>query len=115
MNGVKIINEIVIYRDLISLITEKNTKTMKQVIIIYIDDKKIILNTSQTDDYNGIQKKLNMSISIYNDKITSNISTTNENFIKDVNKEIEYTNKIRYIIIMKIMYCLVKICKKKKR
>ena len=62
MNGVKIINEIVIYRDLISLITEKNTKTMKQVIIIYIDDKKIILNTSQTDDYNGIQKKLNMSI-----------------------------------------------------
>ena len=62
MNGVKIINEIVIYRDLISLITEKNTKTMKQVITIYIDDKKIILNTSQTDDYNGIQKKLNMSI-----------------------------------------------------
>ena len=60
------------------------------------------------------KKNLNMSISIYNDKITSNISTTNENFIKDVNKEIEYTNKIRYIIIMKIMYCLVKICKKKK-
>ena len=53
-----------------------------------------------------------MSISIYNDKITSNISTTKENFIKDVNKEIEYTNKIRYIIIMKIMYWLVKICKK---
>ena len=38
---------------------------------------------------------------------------TNENFIKDVNKEIEYTNKIRYMIIMKIMYWLVKICKKK--
>ena len=50
-----------------------------------------------------------MSISIYNDKITSNISTTNENLIK----EIEYTNKIRYMIIMKIMYWLVKICKKK--
>ena len=54
-----------------------------------------------------------MSISIYNDKITSNISTRNENFTKDVNKEIEYTNKIRYMIIMKIMYWLVKICKKK--
>ena len=37
----------------------------------------------------------------------------NENFIKDVNKEIDFTNKIRYIIIMKIMYWLVKICKKK--
>ena len=59
------------------------------------------------------KKKLNMSISIHNDKITSNISTTNENFTKDVNKEIEYTNKIRYMIIMKIMYWLVKICKKK--
>ena len=86
---------------------------MKQDITIYIDDKKIILNTSQTDDYNGIKKKLNMLISIYHDKITSNISMTNENFIKDVNKGIEYTNKIRYMIIMKIMYWLVKICKKK--
>ena len=55
-----------------------------------------------------------MSISICNEKITSNISTTNENFTKDVNKEIEYTNKIRYMIIMKIMHWLVKICKKKK-
>ena len=86
---------------------------MKQDITIYIYDKKIILNTSQTDDYNGIQKKLNMLISIYNDKITSNISITNKNFVEDVNKEIEYTNKIRYMIIMKIMYWLVKICKKK--
>ena len=86
---------------------------MKQDITISIDDEKIILHTSQTDDYNGIQKKLNMSISLNNDKITSNISITNENFTKDVNKEIEYTNKIRYMIIMKIMYWLVKICKKK--
>ena len=30
---------------------------MKQDIKIYIDDKKIILDASQTDDYNGIQKK----------------------------------------------------------
>ena len=75
--GVKIINKIAIQRDLISLIIEKNTKAMKQDITIYIDDKKIILNTSQTDAYNGIQKKLNMLISIYNDKITSNISMTN--------------------------------------
>ena len=58
---------------MISLITEKNTKAMKQDITIYIDDKNIILNTSQTDDYNGIQTKLNMSISIYNHKIASNI------------------------------------------
>ena len=34
MKGFKIINKIVIYRDLISLITEKNTKAMKQGITI---------------------------------------------------------------------------------
>ena len=56
MKGVKIINKIAIYRDLISLIREKYTKAMKQDITISIDDEKIILNTSQTDDYNGIQK-----------------------------------------------------------
>ena len=110
MKGVKIINTIAICRDLISLVIEKNTKAMKQDMTISIDDEKIILNTSQADDYNGIKKKLNMSISIHNDKITSNISMTNENFTKDVNKEIEYTNKIRYVIIMKIMYWLIKIC-----
>ena len=57
MKGVKIINKIAICRDLISLAREKNTKAMKQDITISIDNKKIILNTSQTDDYNGIQKK----------------------------------------------------------
>ena len=41
MKGVTIINKIATYRDLISLIIEKNTKAMKQDIIIYIDDKKI--------------------------------------------------------------------------
>ena len=62
-------------------------------------------------------KKLNISISIYNDKITSNTPTmtnkNHKNFTKDVNEEIESTNKIRYTVLMKIMYCLFKVCKKK--
>ena len=40
---------------------------------------------------------------------------TNEhhkNFAKDVNEEIECTNKIRYIVLMKIMCFLFKVCKK---
>ena len=36
-----------------------------------------------------------------------------KNFAKDVNEEIECTNKIRYIVLMKVMYCLFKVCKKK--
>ena len=41
---------------------------------------------------------------------------TNEhhkNFAKDVNEEIECTNKIRYIVLMKIMCFPFKVCKKK--
>ena len=54
-----------------------------------------------------------MSISIYNDKITSNISMmTNDNH-KNVNEEIKCTNKIRYMVLMKVVCCLIKVCKKK--
>ena len=64
-----------------------------------------------------LKKKLNISISIYNNKIICNISTItkehHKNFAKDVNQENECTKKIRYIVLMKIMYCLFKVCKKK--
>ena len=53
---------------------------MKQDNSIYLEDKQIILKASQAQDNSGIQKILDMSISIYNDKITSNISMmTNDN------------------------------------
>ena len=47
---------------------------MTQDNSIYLEDKQIILKSSQAEDNSGIQKILDMSISIYNDKITSNIS-----------------------------------------
>ena len=75
------------------------------------------MKISQREDYHGIQKKMNISISTYNDKITCNISTmTNEhhkNFAKDVNEEIECANKIRYIVLMKIMCFFLKYVRKK--
>ena len=53
---------------------------MKQDNSIYLEDKQIISKASQAQDNSGIQKILDMSISIYNDKITSNISMmTNDN------------------------------------
>ena len=56
---------------------------------------------------------VDMSISIYNDKITSNISMmTNDNH-KNVNEEIKCTNKIWYTVLMKVVCCLIKVCKKK--
>ena len=117
IRGFKTVHRVAISRDMISLNTEKQTKSMKQDITICMEGERIILKVSQTEDYYGIQKKINISISIYNDRITSNISTmTNEhrkNFTKDENEEIECINKIRYIVLIKIMYSLFKVCKKK--
>ena len=41
---------------MISLNTEKRTKSTKQDNTICIEGKQIILKVSQTDDYYGIQK-----------------------------------------------------------
>ena len=92
---------------------------MKQDNSIYVEDKQIILKASQAQDNSGIQKILDMSISIYNDKITSNISMmTNDNqknfTKKNIDEEIECTDKIRYTVLMKVMCCLIKVCKKKR-
>ena len=37
----------------------------------------------------------------------------NRNYTKDVNEEIECTNKVRYIILRKVMHSLFKVCRKK--
>ena len=86
---------------------------MKQVNSICLEDKQIILKASQEHDNSGIQKILDMSISIYNDKITSNISMMENDNHKNIDEEIERTNKIRYTLLMNVMYCLIKVCKKK--
>ena len=38
---------------------------------------------------------------------------TNNNFTKDVSTEIKCTDKIRYTVLMKVMYCIIKVFKKK--
>ena len=38
---------------------------------------------------------------------------TNNNFTKDVSVEIKCADKIRYMVLMKVMYCLIKVFKKK--
>ena len=90
---------------------------MKHVNSIYLEDKKIILKASQAQDNGEIQKIVDMSISIYNDKITSNISMmTNDNhknFTNGIDEEIECINKIRYMVLMNVMCCLIKMCNKK--
>ena len=55
MRGFKRIHRIGIHRDMISLNTEKQTKSMKQDNTIYIEGERIILKVSQTEDYYRIK------------------------------------------------------------
>ena len=118
IKGFKKICRIDICRDIISLNIKKGcVNKMNQDITICIDGERITLKICQTQDYQEILRKNNITISIYNDKIISNtLINTNEqykNHTKDVNEELECRNKVRYIILKKIMHSLFKIYKKK--
>ena len=84
---------------------------MKEDRSICVEDKKILLKISQTEKDSENKKKLN--ISIYNAKIISTMCITNNNFTKDVSTEIKCIVKIRYMVLMKVLYCLIKVFKKK--
>ena len=100
----KITHGIVIYRDEISLNTGKKAKGIKHVNSIYLEDKKIILKVSQAQDNCGIQKIVDMSVSIYDDKITSDLAMmtndNHENFTKRMKKKLmkKLSAPIRYDI-----------------
>ena len=101
----KIIHTISIYRDMLSLNIEKITNSMKEDRSIYVENKKILSKISQTEKDSENKKKLN--ISIYNDKIISKMCITNNNFTKDVSMEIKCSDKIRYMVLMKVTYCTI--------
>ena len=73
---------------------EEKTKDMNKCNTICIKGKYVILK---------LLKSLN--------KIISNSSIITNEHNEDINNEIMCSNKIRYIILMKIMYCLFKILK----
>ena len=70
-----------------------------------IKDEYIIAKLFLAKDCNKINKEI--TISIYTDKIISNSSIITNEHDKNINNEIMCSNKIRYIILMKIMYCLM--------
>ena len=63
-----------ICRDIISLNIKKYANNIKEDITLCIDGERITLKVSQTDNYQGIYKKTNVSMSICNDKIICNTS-----------------------------------------
>ena len=116
----KEISRIDICRDIISLNVKKTyVDNVKENITLCIDGERITLKISQRQSHQRIRNKKNISLSTHNDKIIYITSiTTNEqnrNYTKDVNDEIECTNKLRYIILRKIMHSLFNVCKKNNR
>ena len=107
--GFSKLRHIDINKDLISMTIEEKTKDMNKFNTICIKDEYIILKLFLAKDCNEINKEI--SISIYTNRIISNSSIITNEHNKNINNEIMCSNKIRYIILMKIMYCLFKILK----
>ena len=91
---------------------EEKTKDMNSFNTICIKDKYIILKLVLAKDCDKINKEI--SISICTDKIVSNSPITANELNENINNEIIYSNKIRYITLMETMYCLFEILKPNK-
>ena len=107
--GFKMKHVIEISKDVIILGIEKETKTMNEVITICIIDNQLKLNIAQTEN----QNKMNISIIISNAEIVCNISKITNEYQRNISEVTKCTDKIRYILLMNIMYCIIKICDKK--
>ena len=56
---------------------------------------------------------MNISVIISNDEIVTNISIITNEYQRDISEVTKCTDKIRYILLLNIMYCIIKICDKK--
>ena len=113
------LNNIKLCDDMILLETEKEMENMVENRKLFIDEELISLQLTQIKHDNGIKRELNILITILIRAsikgITSKITLIEkDDIINTVVNEFKCSNKIMYMIIMKIIYWLVKICKKKR-
>ena len=108
----KKIYKVCMSRDIVSLGIINVVDNLKQAISLSIECQEMKLKLSQTEDHS----KTNVSISIYNNIIINTTSVAkNEQNTKIINEEIECINKVRYILLRKVMVILYKICKNNAR
>ena len=103
IKGVKMKHMIEISREMITLATEKETRTMNEVITICIIDNQIKLNIAEREN----QNKQDMFIKISNDEIVCNISSITDEYQKDISEVINCSSNTRYILLNNIMYCII--------
>ena len=108
------LNNIKLCDDMILLETQKEMENMVENRKLFIDEELISLQLTQIKDGNGIKRELNILIKILTTASSSEITLIEKDDITNtVVNEFKCSNKIRYMIIMKIMYLLVKLCRKK--
>ena len=112
------LNNIKLCDGMILLETQKEMENMVENRKLFIDEELMSLQLTQIKNDNGIKRELNILITIlittYIKDISSEITLIEKDDITNtvVNK-FKCSNKIRYMIIMKIMYRLVNVCRKK--
>ena len=113
------LNNIKLCDDMILLEIQKEMENMVENRKLFIDEELISLQLTQIKNDNGIKRELNILITIlittYIKDITSEITLIEKDDITNtVVNTFKCSNKIRYMIIMKIMYWLVNLCRKKR-
>ena len=111
------LNNIILCDDMILLETQKEMENMVEDRKLFIDEELISLQLTQIKDDNGIKRELNTLITILittsMKDITSEITLIEKDYIRNtVFNEFKCSNKIRYMMIMKILYWLVKLYRK---
>ena len=93
MERFKITYMIEISKDMITLAINKETKTMNECIGICMIDNRIKWNMTQKEN----QKKMDISITIYDNETICNISSISNEHRKNINEKTICVNKIRCI------------------
>ena len=110
------LNNIKLCDDMILLETRREMKNMVEDKKVFIDEELISLQLTQIKHVKDIKRELNISVTIlittFIKNITSEITLIEKDDITDTVVN-ECSNKIKYMIIMKIRYWLVNLCRKK--
>ena len=112
------LNNIKLCDGMILLETRKEMENIVENRKLFIDEELISLQLTQIKNDNSIKRELNILITILITTcikdIISEITLIEKDDIKNtVVNTFKCSNKIRYMIIMKIMYWLVNLCRKK--
>ena len=87
---------------------EKETKTMNELITIFVSENQISVCIIQTEN----QDKREMFITISNDKIVCDVSTITNEYQKDIIEVINCSSNIRYTLLKNVLCCIIKISEK---